>query len=465
MRTRVLAGGALGGRMGGERLGRLSVGAMAIAIVTGLFGSGDAEAQSRRGTTPNPTPAPTQPTPGAPAPSAGRPVVNPYMERYDPEEWVLEIRVDVAASQDILVTPQGNFPTSDLWAFDQATIVFPVVPATAGFVPDPADPFSGVLTFADTVKVAEFEVLEGYSSGTKLAKWSLEGREGGYSGKRMNLDVRMSGTSYKLRFNETEAMKLPWPSGWPPEALEATKPEAFITHAVNGQELDMTPVQELVAKWTNGKPQSQPPVMTAKWITGQVSQYVQVSGSGFGYSRTGKIQGINPQGASDTAKLGRGSQFDITCLLVACLREAGIPARLVVGYDIASDKEERVFLEVKRTSTEDLRSWVEFALYDEARDILTWVPIDVAAQRKKSSRVPDVKKPWDFFGNNEDMQGIVPFAFQFQPPTTVRAYGTPGFWGWLVLPKAPERAEQWLTLHAHSPSKRGGQPEKKNERN
>lgn len=441
-----------------------------IGLLTLACGwASDAAAQSRRTNKPAQTPAPAStPTQPSATPSSAAQKPSPYLERVEPEDWELSIRVDVAASRDILVTPQGNFPQTDTWTFDQATVVFPFVPTTANFQPDPADPFSGVFVFQDAIKVQQFEVLEGYPSGTKLAKWTLEGREGGYQGKQMHLEVRMRGVAYNLKFNEAEAMKLPWPSVWPPEAMEATKPEAFITHGVDGLEYapaDMQIIKDMVAKWTSGKPQSQPPVVTAKWISKQVGDMVQVSGSGFGYSRTGKIQGIDPQGAPFVAMAARGSQFDMTCLLVACLREAGIPTRMVVGYDVASDKEERIFLEVRRTRSEDIRTWAEFALYDEKNDILTWVPIDIVAQRAQSSRLPDIAKPWDYFGNHKELQGVIPFAFQFQPPTTVRAYGTPGFWGWLVLPTAPPRAEQWLTLHANSPSKRGGAPKGPRERN
>ncbi|MBX3317561.1 MAG: transglutaminase domain-containing protein [Phycisphaeraceae bacterium] len=391
---------------------------------------------------------------GGGQPSA--PDTNPYLRRYDPKDWVLDIRVDVASSQEVLYSPQGQFPTQEMWKFDSAVIVFPILPPTSGWNPLERDGFLGSVTFNDRVRVETFEVLEGYPSGTKLAKWTLE--QGGYQGKHMNLNVKISGTGYKVQFNEQEAMKLGWPTTWPAEALNATKPEAYIDRSPSGEVLDMSPVQELVARWTNGKPQSQPPVVTAKWITGQVAELVQVSGSGYGFSRTGKIQGVDGKGAPQTALDRRGSQFDATTLLVACLREAGIPTRMVVGYDVAQDKEERTFLKVKRGSTDEIRCWAEFALYDEQRDILTWVPVDVVAQRKKSSRMPDLKKPWDYFGNNEDLQMLVPFAFQLQPPTTVRYYGTPGFWGWIVMPTLPERAEQWLTLDVTSPSRRGGQP-------
>lgn len=441
----------------------LSVGvatAAAIGVMVGSMLVGSAFGQTRRNQQ-----QPGAGTPATPADPAAQParatppkqqVPSPYLHRSDPKDWVLSIRVDVASSQEVLLTPTGQFPTQEMWRFNSAVVVFPLLPATAGWEPPEEGAFSGSLTFNDRVRVDAFEVLEGYPSGTKLAKWTLEPAD--YQGKQMHLEVKVTGTGYKVAFNEAEAMKLPWPSVWPAEAMSATKPEPYITNAPNGENLDMSPVQDLVAKWTNGKPQSQTPVVTAKWITGQLAELVQVSGSGFGYSRTGKIQGIDSKGAPQTAIDRRGSQFDMTCLLVACLREAGIPTRMVIGYDVGQKKEEQTFLKTKRGVSEELRSWAEFALYDEAKDILTWVPVDVVAMRKSSSRVPNIDKPWPYFGNNEDLQMLVPFAFQLQPPTTVRFYGTPGFWGWIVQPVLPERAEQWLTMNATSQSRRGGQP-------
>ncbi len=453
MRNRVNSGRRAAAWVGAQ--GRVA--GVLAGVMVGCAAAGGAWAQSRaasRGNKPAAA-APTQQQPTGAAPG-GPAAPNPYLAKSDPKEWVLSIRVDVASSQEILLTPAGSYPTQEVWQFNSAVIVFPMLPATAGWEVPLKDGFAGSVTFNDRVTVDEFEVLEGYPSGTKLAKWTLA--PGDYQGQQMHLEVKVTGTGYKVQFNEAEAMKVGWPSAWPPEAMTATKPEAYITHAPNGEALDMGPIADLVAKWTNGKPQSQPPVVTAKWITKNVAEMVQVSGSGFGYSRTGKIQGIDAKGAPQTAIDRRGSQFDMTTLLVACLREAGIPARMVIGYDVAQSKEERTFLKVKRSSTEELRAWAEFALYDEARDIMTWVPVDVVAQRKSSSRMPDLQKPWDYFGNNEDLQYLVPFAFQLQPPTTVRSYGTPGFWGWIVSPAMPSRAEQWLTLNATSKSNRGGQP-------
>ena len=45
------------------------------------------------------------------------------------------------------------------------------------------------------------------------------------------------------------------------------------------------------------------------------------------------------------------------------------------------------------------------------------------------------------------------FAFQFHPPTSVRAYGSPGFWGWMVTPKEPTRAEQQISFNVVTTAK------------
>lgn len=445
----------------------------ALLLVAGMVCGAEAQ-RSRQPVTPPSGNAPGQSggqSGGQPVGSAMddpemRQIDGPYIKRTDPKNWTMTFRVDVAAREDLLYSTDGVFPVAETWNFQSANVVFPILPPTAGFTPAADNPFSGTLTFAERLKVSNFEVLAGYPSGTRLARWDLVGvPDKTYAGGRLTLEMKISGTSYKVEFDEAAASKVPWPTTWPAYAMSAMQPEAFITHHYDGREYDMSEVRRLVQLWTKGKPQEQPPVITAKWIAGSVMEHVQVTGTGFGFSKYGRIQGINAQGAPMTALEKKGSQFDMACLLVACYREAGIPARLVVGYDVASSKEERNFLKTSRVRTEDIRAWVEFALYDEARDLLTWVPVDPVAMRKQSSRMRPFNRPWEFFGTNDELQGVVPFAFQLQPPTTVRAYGTPGFWGWFVTPQPPERAEQWLSINASSTPNTSAVPNRSNRPN
>jgi hypothetical protein len=133
----------------------------------------------------------------------------------------------------------------------------------------------------------------------------------------------------------------------------------------------------------------------------------------------------------------------------------------VIGYDVG-DGDGR-FLDRGRKANK-LRSWVEFCLYDEARNTINWVPVDIIQLRKRSSRPQAFNRPWEYFGTNNDLEMVVPFAFQFHPPTDVAAYGNPLFWGWFVTPTAPKQAEQALTLSATSVSVRGGERPQEQER-
>ncbi|MEL7473459.1 MAG: hypothetical protein AAGK04_09095, partial [Planctomycetota bacterium] len=53
-----------------------------------------------------------------------------------------------------------------------------------------------------------------------------------------------------------------------------------------------------------------------------------------------------------------------------------------------------------------------------------------------------------------DLDGFVPISFHYHPPTTVRAYNSPGFWGWFSLDNPPTWAYQGLTFDARTRSTR-----------
>ncbi len=57
------------------------------------------------------------------------------------------------------------------------------------------------------------------------------------------------------------------------------------------------------------------------------------------------------------------------------------------------------------------RSWVEFCLIDEKTQKEVWIPVDVNRQRKKSSRILNNMKSWQFFGTNDELDMVCPFAF------------------------------------------------------
>lgn len=145
----------------------------------------------------------------------------------------------------------------------------------------------------------------------------------------------------------------------------------------------------------------------------------------------------------------------MTVLLAAVYRAAGLPARTVIGFDVSAKKDRDGFLDKGKSGPQKLRAWVEFCLYDEAAQREVWVPVDVVRMRQSSSRAPALNRPWKFFGTHDELENVIPIAFQYHPPTTVVAHGAFGLWGWLTTPEIP-LVKQHLRLDAITTPKRGG---------
>lgn len=397
--------------------------ASVFGIVLGVL-AGSAAAQS--------------PPPARPAPAA-------CLERYDPHDWTLEVTVNVRAWETR--DPNNRMPVKENFEIDTAAIVFPILAGSAAHVTRDAG-VESVVKVNDRPVESSLEFIRDLHSGARLGKWKLIG----WTGDEIELQVRIPATCWKTRFDEEAASRIDWPKGdWPREAQSTFDPQYYVDLG-QGRPYDMTPVRDLLKRWTNGKdPRSLKPVVLAKYLAGRVWETVQPSGNGLGFNRLGQLEGVELQGAPQTAIRRRGSEFDMVCLLAAVYREAGLPARTVIGYDVGEEKDDsrRKFLEKKGSA--NLRAWVEFALYDESSSQVTWVPVDVVRMRKSSSRAPELERPWKYFGTHDELDGIIPFAFHFHPPTVgVLAYGSPGFWGWLVTPKPPDRAVQALRFRAQT---------------
>jgi hypothetical protein len=104
------------------------------------------------------------------------------------------------------------------------------------------------------------------------------------------------------------------------------------------------------------------------------------------------------------------------------------------------------------------KAWVEWCLYDEAQNTVTWVPVDIVEMRKTQSRLPKdyMDKPLKYFGTHDRLDDVMPFSFHFHPPTTVVSYGSPGFWGWIVFPELPQNCNQSIDFRAATTSTRAG---------
>lgn len=461
---------------GGRRLGTgwLTAAGLAVAIAAG---PGAAQVNKQPNKQPDKKPAtttpatPTQPAaPGQP-PKRKLPEVGPYIEIVQSKDLTLTVNVLVRTDRASDRDGQG-MPVIRELNFKTMAFVFPILDGTASMKPasvfqkrggkDPEGEarhgmVKGELFVNDQLVSKAPTLLTGdYPSGVRLARWDAKDM----TARQVELKLEIPANVGRTKFDEKSALKVGWPSGeWPKEAEATFKPQDYITHDMNGQ-YDMSIIQDAVKKWTKGNPRSVPPVTLAKYIAGEVVSMMQSSGEGLTFTREGLIEGIGLVGAPGAMDLKRGSEFDLTCVLAACYREAGLPARTVIGYARAAAGERENFLNKKKERA-TLRSWVEFCLYDEVNNTINWVPVDPARMRQKSSRPPPLDKPWPYFGTNDDLDEVVPFAFQFHPPTTVLAYGSPGFWGWLVTPQPPAQAFQSLRFTVTATSQRGGQDDKK----
>lgn len=383
---------------------------------------------------------------------------SPFIKRTNPRRWTLSTDIFIGAEQWLEQQDGSPIPKHDTWEFDSATLVFPVIPETASSVLEvwgPSD--KEIPAVMGRVEISDHKVADEVTlvkqgigggvlpCGTWRAQFQVPPAEvGSYSTREVEFMVATSQVCYRTEFDEVGASKVDWPKGeWPPEAAATFQPQMLVDFDAQGRGYDPAPIAALLSSWTAGKdPRTVKPVVLAKFLAGKVLEHVQLTGEGLTFDRTGLWEGFETSGATAAALEGKGSEVDLACLLVAVYRAAGLPVRLVIGYD-DQGKGKQVYLKQAKGGGE-IRVWAEFCLYDEAEQTVGWIPVDIVALRKQQSRVPPdyLTRPMKYFGTHDSLDRIVPIAFHFHPPTTVRSYGAPAMWGWFVTPTPPDRASQ-----------------------
>lgn len=415
-------------------------------------------------------PAPSQP-PEAPAfETKPAPEEGPYVVRSRPHDWTLSVRVrlrsETVADRDI----QTGMPKGYRFEFNTLAMVFPLVFE------------SGSSRLYDKQIVSELRIddrpvpttpalLSGYAGGTRLGRWDAGSTEAVTTARDIELRIEAPMRAWRTEYDEKSAMQVAWPKeGWPRDVASAFKSQMYLDVGWDKESgrvmaYDEQPLVEALARWVKeagGRDiRGMTPAMAAKFLTARVWESVMPSqGDGLTATRNGEIAGIDLQGPGVTLSTGRGTPFDMTLLLTAVMRKAGLPARTVIGWDVGEG--DGKFLS-KNSKENRLRAWVEFALYDEAKNTVNWVPVDIVKLRKTSNRPASLDRAWKYFGTHDELDRMPPIAFQFHPPTDVIAYGNPGFWGWFVTPAPPARAEQAISFSATTTSKRLGDDQKRDE--
>lgn len=448
-----------------------------ITLVTGAIGVGAARSQTvvpkkeNKPSQPSKTGAKPSaaPTGGAPAgqpastPPTGAPFEpGPYITRSTPKDWNLDIRLRVMSSRPDRFDNNG-LPYSKPFSFNETALLFPEVLSTGSSeLNDRA--ITGDLSIDGRVV---FEIEPGqkiifggvYHSGTQLIKLAFKapGSEQ-VEARQVGMQLRFPVTCYKTKLDEAAAMTVAWPKGeWPAIAKSTFQPQMFVDMDGQGA-YDPADVQAAVKRWLNAAgvqdPKAVPPVRLAKIITGGVVSDIQTSGDGQSAARTGEFEGFIVDSPARILAAKRGNQIEVVTLLVAAMRQAGLPARLVIGQEGTEGGEnDKNFLN-RGSGGKQLHAWAEFCLFDEPKNTVNWVPVDVLRLRKSSSRPPPLNNTWRYFGTHDDLNVIIPFSFTLHPPIpAVQSYDVPAFYGWVMSPANSQTGYQMLNFSPSRASK------------
>jgi len=422
-----------------------------------------------------PPPRPTQPAPGTPAAAKKDtkkepPVLGPYVKQEQQKDLTLAVMVRVNLDSpnnkttytDPFTGRTVDMPRPTPMTFKTLGFVFPIVPSTGS-----SDLFlneiSGTLRVNGREVTSTPVILEGYPGPVKLTRWDAGTTDADTEARVVQLDMSIGMRCYNTVLDEKAAFLVKWPSVYPAEIAKNLQPQLYVElgldAAGNIRPYDDKELSEALALFMDQENikdiKTQPPAWIAKVIAGKVWSLIQISGDGLTMTRTGEVSGMDIKPPVETLRDKKGTEQDATALMAALYRKAGLPTRTVIGYDVTA--KDAKFLQ-KSGKSNRMRSWVEFALYDEDKHTINWVPVDLARMRKTTNRPPSMDRPWNFFGTHDELSAVTPFALHFHPPTDVVAYGSPGFWGWFVTPAPAKNAAQALKFVATPSSVRGGQP-------
>lgn len=433
-------------------------------------------AKPTKPTTPNPGALKQAVMPGLPAGTIVRPQMakepGPYIKRSNEREWLTKVNIEVSDRPLSVPGLTQNTAQPNLFSnFDTFAFYYPVVGlssnATLKRIESSRISMGGDEAYLRGVyedeKVTgqngtprfqllkELEARQGIPmpAGTWLTRWSVE--EPSPLG-RFKFEIRTITECSNTELDWDAAGKVAWPiSGWPLQAAAALQSQLYIDYITEPKTgtprpFDFEPMKRLIERVTNGKPKSVPPLQMARQLAAEILPKFTLNGDPHVRGPDGdkQIVGFKVKPVDETMKTMRGSELDLSVLLVALYREAGIPARLVVGLQ-TEDEDAR-----QKSSREDKpRAWLEFCLYDEPKNTVTWVPVDPYRMKRRSSAVPAMDKPWPYFGDHKDMRDLVPLATQLLPASVnAVSYGDPTLWGWTISPQVPASNFTRMTIES-----------------
>lgn len=395
---------------------------------------------------------PVQPPPPPPDPHFAEKV----LAKTKVKEWTIKPELHVSAGKVRKMVDKTIIEEARSFSFSSVAVVFPVLENSAShkllLTPDGSPRVKGELFWNEKLFDSTPTFAEGYQSGVRLGRWELRNVEG----KELDLKLEFAVACYETALDEKLAGTIPWPKNYFGVGASALKPQQYVEYGPAGPDPKDTAVADFVKDVLGGKdPRSMPPLRVAKMLAAAVQERLQPSGDGLTFNRNSSFRGFELRGAPETLRERRGSQHEIACVMAAVLKQAGLPARTVIGWDLSDTKGAGRGVG-GRGGSASFRSWVEFCLIDPGTLTEIWIPVDPVRMRRAGSRAKPIDQPWKYFGTSDELADIIPLSFHYLPPTTVYA-DAPCLWGWLTMPEsAPHEAS--LKFTAFRLAKRGDDP-------
>lgn len=361
------------------------------------------------------------------------PPISDVIKRVDPESYQVRILGQLFAYQHPLTAEiQTEFDLKN------TPLLFPIV-VDGSYCEVDTKQLNAKLDL-DGVTVpnnAKFQVLGTDALETKFGKWTIDE----FKGKRIDFQLEEIITCYSAKVDEKTAMQIPWPQkSWPEDAAAALQPQMYI-------ESTNESVVKAVEQLTQGNAKKIPPYVLAKELAKWTVGYFQPSGKNLSNDRRGMLDGMEVHGAEFAVKNKRGPMFDAVCLYVAACRASGLPARPVIGLD--------------RAEKDELVAWAEFYLPSAG-----WISVDLRPLYKGPGRMKSNEQKWPRFGEDKDLNLLIPLTHHFHPPLSVVAAGTKGkplMWGWSPRPVLSV-AEQRMSFNVMKAPVRGVEDKSKRRR-
>ena len=204
------------------------------------------------------------------------------------------------------------------------------------------------------------------------------------------MQLTWTAESWTPTLDEANAAKVTWPREWPEEVAKFLEPSRFI-------DSKLPAVETFVASITQGRQRSVPLFLAAKELARNVVQHFKNVDAG----KTG-VQSITT--LTTCLNQGKGTRTDMTCLAVACLRAAGIPARPVVGFGTY----------LSASLLKEVHTWIpwcEFYLPGAG-----WVSFDPYEMRGKGIELKGLDVAWPWFGYEKQMNERTTLGYRLMIP-------------------------------------------------